>query len=137
MSAKNFFLNLTLNKKLIGIVLFISFILVSLSLFLYSQSKRALLLELEKQTAELSRAIQVGVEEVTSIRFTDKIRLYHYLQKLKAKGIKEISIISNYDEIIVRTNPKEVGEQVSSTRKEHILKSEFSKTVFKEGKVSR
>ena len=135
MSFRNFFLNLSLNKKLIGMMLLLSLILVSLSLFLYSQSKRALLSELEKQTADLSRAIQIGIEEVTSIGFTDKMRLYHYLQELKAKGVREISIISNTDEIIASTNPKEVGEQVSLARKERIIKAELGETVYKEGKI--
>jgi len=135
MSIKNFFLNLSLNKKLIGMMLFLSFILVSVLLFLYSQSEKALLTEIENQTAELSKAIQVGVEEVTSSGYTDEMRLQHYLQKLNAKGVKEISIISNTDEIIASTNPMNVGEEVSPKKKERIIKAELGEPVSKEGKV--
>lgn len=135
MSIKNYFLNLSLNKKLIGMMLFLSFILVSVLLFLYSQSEKALLAELEKQTADLSKAIQVGVEEVTSSGYTDEMRLQHYLQKLNAKGVKEISIISNTDEIIASTNPMNVGEEVSPKKKERIIKAELGEPVSKEGKV--
>ncbi len=135
MSIKNYFLNLSLNKKLIGMMLFLSFILVSVLLFLYSQSEKALLTELENQTAELSKAIQVGVEEVTSSGYTDEMRLQHYLQKLNAKGVKEISIISNTDEIIASTNPMKVGEEVSPKKKERIIKAELGEPVSKEGKV--
>src|SRR3972149_4818343 len=110
MSLKSYFLNLSLNEKLIGMMLFLSLILISILLFLYSRSETTMLAELEKQTAELSKAIQVGVEEVTSTGFTDQMKLYHYLQELKAKGVKEISIISNTDEIIASTNPTKVGE---------------------------
>jgi signal transduction histidine kinase len=106
---KNYFLNLSLNKKLIGMMLFLSFILTSVLQFLYSQSEKALLTQLENQTAELSKAIQVGVEEVTSRGYTDEMRLSTYLKKLNAKGVKEISIISNADEIIASTNPMKVG----------------------------
>jgi hypothetical protein len=74
MSIRNYFLNLSLNKKLIGMMLFLSLVLVSVSQFLYSQSERALLTEFEKQTAELSKAIQVGVEEVTSSGYTDEMK---------------------------------------------------------------
>lgn len=135
MSIKNFFLNLSLNKKLIGMMLFLSLILVSVLLFLFSQSEKAMLTEIENQTAELSKAIQVGVEEVTSSGYTDEMRLQHYLQKLNAKGVKEISIISNTDEIIASTNPTKVGEQVSPKKKERIIKAELGDPVSKEGKV--
>jgi signal transduction histidine kinase len=135
MSIKNYFLNLSLNKKLIGMMLFLSFILVSVLLFLYSQSEKALLTELEKQTADLSKAIQVGVEEVTSSGSTDEKRLQNYLRTLNAKGVKEISIISNSDEIIASTNPMKVGEEVSLKKKEHIIKAELGEPVSKEGKV--
>ncbi|MEW6162711.1 MAG: ATP-binding protein [Nitrospirota bacterium] len=132
---RNYFLSLSLNKKLIGMMLFLSLVLVLVLLFLYSQSERALLAELEKQTTELSKAIQVGVEEVTSTGSTDQMRLYHYLQELNAKGVKEISIISNTDEIIASTNPMRVGEQVSPRKKERIIKAELGEPVSKEGKV--
>jgi signal transduction histidine kinase len=135
MPIKNFFLDLSLNKKLIGMMLFLSLILVSVLLFLFSQSERALLTEIENQTAELSKAIQVGVEEVTSSGYTDEMRLHNYLQKLNAKGVKEISIISNTDEIIASTNPTKVGEQVSPKKKERIIMAELGEPVSKEGKV--
>jgi hypothetical protein len=66
MSIKEYFLSISLNKKLIGMMLLLSFILISVLQFLYAHSEKALLGELEKQTAELSKAIQVGVEEVTT-----------------------------------------------------------------------
>jgi signal transduction histidine kinase len=135
MSVRNFFLSLSLNKKLIFMMIFLSLVLVSVLLFFYSQSERALLAELEKQTAELSKAIQVGVEEVTSTGSTDQMRLYNYLKELNAKGVKEISIISNSDEIIASTNPGKIGEQLSPKKKERIIKAELGEPVSEEGKV--
>ncbi|MEW6674814.1 MAG: ATP-binding protein [Nitrospirota bacterium] len=132
---RNYFLNLSLNRKLIGMMLFLSLILVSILLFFYGQTEKALLAELEKQTADLSKAIQVGVEEVTGSGPTDEMRLYNYLQKLNAKGVKEISIISNTDEIIASTNPMKVGEPVSPKKKQRIIKAELGEPVSKEGKV--
>lgn len=116
-------------------MLFLSLILVSILLLLYSRSETVLLTELEKQTAELSKAIQVGVEEVTCTGYTDQTRLSHYLKELNAKGVKEISIISNTDEIIASTNPMKIGEQVGPNRKERIIKAELGEPVSKDGKV--
>ena len=135
MSIKEYFLSISLNKKLIGMMLLLSFILISVMQFLYAQSEKALLSELENQTAELSKAIQVGVEEVTSKGLTDEMKLQNYLKKLNAKGLKEISIISNADEIIASTNPMKVGEEVGHLRKERIIKAELGEPVSKEGKV--
>jgi nitrogen fixation/metabolism regulation signal transduction histidine kinase len=135
MFIKDYFLSLSLNKKLIGMMIFLSLVLVSVLTFLYSQSEKALLTELENQTADLSKAIQVGVEEVTSSGYTDESRLQNYLKKLNAKGVSEISIISNTDEIVASTNPVNIGEEVSSKRKEKIIKAELGEPVSKEGRV--
>lgn len=133
--VKSFFLGLSLNKKLILMMLFLSLILVSVLLFLYSRSEKALFSELGKQTEALSKAIQVGVREVTSTGSTDEIRLSQYLQELKAKGIKEISIIGNTDEIIASTNPMKVGQPVSPKRKELIIRAELGEPISAEGKA--
>jgi len=135
MSLKNYFLSLSLNKKLIGMMLILSLILVSILTFLYSQAEKALLEEFENQTAELSKAIQIGVEEVTSKGSTDEVKLQNYLKTLNARGVKEISIISNADEIVASTNPKNIGEEVGPRRKERIIKAELGEPVSKEGKV--
>ncbi|MFZ6016884.1 MAG: HAMP domain-containing protein [Nitrospirota bacterium] len=63
------------------------------------------------------------------------MRLYNYLQKLNVKGVKEISIISNTDEIIASTNPMKIGEPVSPKKKQRIIKAELGEPVSKEGKV--
>ena len=135
MSIKEYFLSLSLNRKLIGMMLLLSLILISILTFLYSHYERALLEELEKQTADLSKAIQVGVEEVTSRGQTDEMRLQSYLKKLNAKGVKEISIISTEDEVIASSNPMRVGEAVTPKKKERIIKAELGEPVSKEGKV--
>lgn len=132
---KTFFLNLSLNKKLILMMLFLSFILLSILLFIYWQSEKALLNEIASQTAELSKAIQVGVEEVTGSGSTDETRLSEYLKTLNAKGVKEISIISNADEIIASTNPTKVGVSLSPKKKELIIKAELGEPVSKERKA--
>jgi len=135
MSVKEYFLNLSLNRKLIGMMLFLSFILVSVLMLLYSQSEKALLTQLENQTSELSKAIQVGMEEVTSSGYTDQMRLQTYLKKLNAKGVKEISIISNADEIVASTNPTRIGEQLGPSKKARIIKAELGEPLSKEGRV--
>ncbi|MBI5196260.1 MAG: HAMP domain-containing protein [Nitrospirae bacterium] len=130
-----YFLNLSLNKKLILMMLFLSFILFSALWVLYWQSEKALFNHLANETSELSKAIQIGVEEVTGSGVADETRLAGYLKHLNSKGINEISIISNADEIIASTNPTKIGSSVSPKKKELIIKAELGEPVSKEGKV--
>lgn len=133
-AAKNYFLRLSLNQKLMAMMLFLSFSLLIVYFLLYFQTERAMYREFEEQTVELSKAIQVGVEEVTSTGATDESRLQGYLKQLNRKGVKEISIISNNsDKIISSTDPKKIGKDVSTKRKELIFKAELGETVPGEG----
>jgi nitrogen fixation/metabolism regulation signal transduction histidine kinase len=125
--------NPSLNMRLILIMLFLSFILISVLMFLYSQSEQALFRELERQTMELTKAIQVGVEEVTASGATDEARLSKYLKELNAKGVKEISIISNADEIVASSNPLKIGQPITHKRKELIIRAELGEPVSDEG----
>lgn len=126
-------INLSLYKKLIIMMLFMSFISVTALLFLYSQSERSLFRELERQTKELTKAIQIGVEEVTSSGATDEARLSKYLKELNTKGVKEISIISNADEIVASSNLEKIGQPLTHKRKELIIKAELGEPVSEEG----
>ncbi len=132
---KTFFLNLSLTKKLIFMMLFLTAILLVTLITIYWQSEKNMLAQIESQTAELAQAVQVGVEEVTG-GATSETRLEQYLTSLKTKGIKEISIISNADEIIASTNPNKVGTPVSQKKKELIIKAELGEpAVDQEGKA--
>ncbi|MFI5295495.1 MAG: sensor histidine kinase [Thermodesulfovibrionales bacterium] len=132
-SVKDYFLKRSLHQKLVAMMLLLSLSLVSVFVLLYSQTEKAMYDELEKQTAELTKAIQVGVEEVTSSGSTDEKRLQNYLQKLNTRGVKELSIISNSDKIISSTNPKNIGKWLTTKKKELIFKAQLGEPVTGEG----
>ncbi|MFQ3573003.1 MAG: HAMP domain-containing sensor histidine kinase [Thermodesulfovibrionales bacterium] len=123
----------SLNTRLVIIMLFLSFIMVCALLVIYSQSEKAIYREIERQTSDLTKAIQIGVEEVTATGITDEARLSKYLTELNTKGIKEISIISNKEEIVASTNPSKIGQPITHKRKELIIKAELGEPVSEEG----
>jgi len=84
---KEFFLGLSLNKKLILMMISLSFILTSILMVLYSQSEKAMFKDFEAQIIELSKAIQVGVEEITSQGSTDEA----ILTSIRASMIQRIA----------------------------------------------
>jgi signal transduction histidine kinase len=132
-SIRDFFLKLSLNQKLVAIMLLLSLSLMSLLVFLYYQTEQEIYTEFENQIAGLSKGIQAGVEEVTSSGTTDEKRLRNYLKKLNTKGVKEISIISNSDKIVSSTNPKNIGKWITRRKKELIFKAELGEPVTGEG----
>lgn len=123
----------SLNARLIIMMLFLSFLLVSILIFIYSQSEKAIFNEIERQTADLTRAIQIGVEEVTGSGKTDQARLSKYLSELSSKGVREISIISNDQRVVASTNPTRSGQPLPHKKKELIIKAELGDPVSEEG----
>jgi signal transduction histidine kinase len=120
---------LSLNKKLIVLMLFLSVSLSTILTFLYYQTEQSIYKEFENHISELSKSIQVGVEGVTSSGLPEESRLNNYLQTLNTKGVKEISLISNSDKIISSTNPEKVGTWISRAKKELIFKAELGEPV--------
>lgn len=118
----------SLKWKLIILLLFLNFTIISMLYLFYTQTEKRLLKEIERQTADLTKAIQIGVEEVTR----GGAMLSEYLKKLDAKGIKEVSIISNAQEIIASTNPQNIGKPITHRKKELIIKAELGEPVSEE-----
>lgn len=123
----------TLRQKLVLIMVTLSFVLLSLLLILYYQAEKAFYSNLEDQISDLSSAIQVGVEEVTGA--SDEKRLTAYLSRLKSKGIKEVSIISNTEEIVASTNPEKIGSPIGPVKKDMIIRAELGRPVTAEGRT--
>ncbi|WP_353683760.1 HAMP domain-containing sensor histidine kinase [Thermodesulfovibrio sp. 3907-1M] len=123
---------LSLKWKLVVLLLLLNFTLMSSLYVFYTQTEKRLLKEIESQTADLTKAIQIGVEEVTR---GGSNKLADYIKKLNTKGIKEISIISNQQEIIASTNPQNIGKPITHRKKELIIKAELGEPVFEEENV--
>lgn len=110
-------------------MLFLSLSLITILISLYYHSEKVIYNEFTRQTSELSKAIQIGLEEATSAGLTDEKKLQRYLEKLNPKGVKEISVISTSDRIISSTNPKDIGKWITNRKKELIFKADLGETV--------
>lgn len=118
---KNFFDNLRLRTKLLVMMLFLSLLSLVMLFTIYSHGERTLMKEIEQHTIDLTTAIKMSVEELTSQEQTDEARLRDYVQQLNQKGVKEISIISNEEEIIASSNPRKVGKKIDPKRKDLLI----------------
>jgi signal transduction histidine kinase len=131
---KYYLLKPSLNKRLVAMMLFLSMSLISMLIFLYYHTEKALYNEFERQTYELSKAIQIGLEEVTRGGLSEK-RLENYLKKLNTKGVREIQIISTSDRIIASTNSKDIGKWITKSQKTLMVKADIGQPVTGEGQV--
>jgi len=75
----------------------------------YLFGRDALKKDLEKSFLELSNAISVSVDQLTTEETSDQDRLYHYVESLKRTGIREVSIVGEDMGVIDSTNPKAIG----------------------------
>ncbi len=131
---KYYLLKPSLNKRLVAMMLFLSMSLISVLIFLYYQTEKVLYNEFERQTSELSKAIQIGLEEVTTGGLSEK-RLENFLKKLNTKGVREIQVISTSDKIVASTNPRDIGKWITKSQKTLMVKADIGQPVTGEGQV--
>lgn len=92
--------------------------LIMLILFVFSlgsvfvphyMGREALRREIEKSFLELSNAISISVEQLTTTGLSEEDRLQHYVESLKKSGIREVSVVDGENAVIDSTNPKAIG----------------------------
>ena len=111
-----------LNAKLVIIMLSL-LVIAMLTLFATNQySQNELVQEIQESSTEVSKAIQLSVEDLTSGSEVESGRLKEYFMEAKNKGINEINIISNEGEIINSSDPAKVGKRREIKKMEKGLK---------------
>ena len=77
----------------------------------YLWGREALQRDIEKSFLELSNALSVSVDQLTTEASdaSEEDRLYHYVASLKKTGIREVSIVGEDMGVIDSTNPKAIG----------------------------
>jgi len=84
-------------------------IMAMISLFVLNQlAQNDLVNEIQESSQEISKAVQMSIEDLTSDVETS--RLKEYLSKARDKGINEINIINSEGEIIDSSDPDKIGK---------------------------
>jgi methyl-accepting chemotaxis protein len=107
-SVKKAFRSFPLKTQLLLILLFLLLISISSLTIIYSRSEEMLLDKVSDNIEDITKAIQISVEELT-YRGDSGARLKGYVDMLNKKGIKEISIMSDTAEVIASSDPKKIG----------------------------
>jgi len=75
----------------------------------YLWGKESLKRDLENSFLDLSNAISISVDQLTTPGVSEQDKLYHYVESLKKTGIREVSIVGEDMGVIDSTNPKAIG----------------------------
>ena len=112
---------LSLRGKLLAVMFGLLMLVLATLFLMYWGAERRLIAQVERHTADLSTAIQISVEQLTSKGRTSEARLQDYVQRLQRRGVREISIVSNEEEVIASSNPRRVGARVDPRRKDLLI----------------
>ncbi|HBL23546.1 MAG TPA: hypothetical protein DDZ40_05450, partial [Deltaproteobacteria bacterium] len=114
--VKSIFRSLSLRTQLLLILLLLLLISIGSLTIIYTRAEEALLDKVEENIDDITKAIQISVEELT-YRGDSTARLKGYVDMLNKKGIKEISIVSDKSEVIASSDPKKIGTTQKMTEK--------------------
>jgi len=114
-------LTLSLRGKLLAMMFGLLLLVLAALFLMYTRAERQLITQVERHTVDLSTAIQISVEQLTSKGRTKEARLQDYVQRLQRRGVREISIVSNEEEVIASSNPRRVGVRVDPRRKDILI----------------
>ncbi len=114
-------LTLGLRGKMLAMMFGLLMLVLATLFLLYWRAETQLISQVERHTTDLSTAIQISVEQLTSRGRTTEARLNDYVQRLQRRGVREISIVSNEEEVIASSNPRRVGVRVDPKRKDLLI----------------
>lgn len=107
-SVKRIFRSMSLRTQMLLILLLLLLLSLGSLTVLYSRSEEQLIDKLTDNIDDITKAIQISVEELT-LKGDSTERLKSYVNMLNKKGIREISILSDTSEVIASSNPQKIG----------------------------
>jgi signal transduction histidine kinase len=99
---------LNLKAKLILLMVTLLALTLGAEVFFSLSTQREIVETTQQKVRDLASAIQISVQELTSVRNTDRDRLHNYVTSLHTKGL-EVSIASSQNLIINSSNPRLIG----------------------------
>ncbi len=102
---------LNLKAKLIFLMVALLGLTLGAEVWVSLGTQEAIVATTQEKVKDLARAIQISVQELTSVGNTDRDRLHNYVGSLHTKGL-EVSIASSQNLIINSSNPQLIGAAI-------------------------
>jgi signal transduction histidine kinase len=114
---KRFLRNLRIGTKLTLMVLIMMALTLGILFLIYDHYETVLVDMVQNQTEDLSKALEVSVQQLTSKGQSDQQLLQDYVGRLSALGVTEISILSSERRVVASSNQAKVGTRIHAPKK--------------------
>ena len=105
---ESYFPALNLKAKLIVLVVGLLALTLGAEVWVSLGTQAEIVATTQERVKDLARVIQIGVQELTAVRDTDRDQLHHYVDNLHTQGL-EVSIASSENLILNSSNPHLIG----------------------------
>jgi signal transduction histidine kinase len=78
---------------------------------------------IQEQTNSLTKAIEISMEQIYAVGANDEARLKSYFDQLRKKGVEEVSVLSDQQEVILSSKPAMIGSRLSVSKNEFLIKA--------------
>ncbi len=111
-----------LTAKLVALMVLLLTLTLGAQVAVSLGTQEAVVESTQARVKDLARAIQISVQELTSVSAADPDRLPNYIKSLHTNGL-QVSIASSQNLIINSTNPKLIGAALTSgTAASHVTR---------------
>ncbi len=113
--------------KLMLVFILLLLTVVGLMAFFNYQNAKRLLGEVEANLQEIVNTVHFSTRKLSTEKGPDREYLEKFIEEFKGKkGVKEVSIVSNHQEVIASSNPKRIGHQERAlSGKEIVVQEQF------------
>jgi signal transduction histidine kinase len=115
---------LNLKAKLILLMMVLLTLTLGAEVWFSLGTQAAIVETTQQRVKDLASAIQISVQELTSVGNTDRDRLHNYVRSLHTKGL-EVSIASSQNLIINSSNPRLIGAALMPRSSDRVVAEEI------------
>ncbi len=112
-----YFPALNLKAKLMALIMVLLALTLGAEVIVSLGTQEAIVEATQDKVRDLATAIQMSVQELTSVRSTDRDRLEDFQRNLRGRSLDEVTIASSENLIINSSNPTLIGTLLGSTSK--------------------
>jgi len=109
---RSFLSQARIRTKLALMILVMMALTLGIHFLIETHYEKVLVDLVQNQTEDLSKALEISVQQMTSKGQTDQQLLQDYVQRLSARGVSEISILSSEWKVLASSNQAKVGTRV-------------------------
>jgi signal transduction histidine kinase len=124
MNLKNPF-HLSLRAQLLLVMVTLMALLMGSFAYLQNIADDKILDLIQREINDFTKAIEISSEQIHAKGSTDNDRLKNYFEELKKRGVEEVSILSDKQEVILSSTPGMVGSRLGVSQNEFLIKEQF------------